>query len=302
MTLTPFTGPECHEIRAHLDSYLSGELLVETTESVHSHLTRCAACRAERDRREALRARLRETLTEPLDTAALEQRIVAALTVPRRAWLPPLAWTSAAAAVLVAAALWRAASTGPAGPAGPAGGQPAAVGRPAPQAIATPAPARAVDLTLYQDTAISHTYCALKRPMPEKPPTRAVAAEQLEDYGGLVAVLNEDMAGHLLVDAHICPNGDRRYAHLIYQKSGHTSSIFVSAKLDGGLPPDDERLPGPGIDVHQRWEGAFAIAAVESDDYVGLIVQDAGQSDASLPAMTIARDLSAYLKGLGARR
>lgn len=299
MTLTPFTGPECHEVRAHLDSYLSGELLVETTESVHSHLTRCAACRAERDRREALRARLRETLTEPLDTAALERRIVAALTTPRRAWLPPLAWTSAAAAVLVAAALWRAASTGPAGP---AGGPPAALDMPAPQAVSIPAPARAIDLTLYQDTAISHTYCALKRPMPAQPPTRAVAAEQLEGYAGLVSALHEDMAGHSLVDAHICPNGDRRYAHLIYQKAGHTSSIFVTAKLDGGLPPDDERLPVPGADVHQRWEGDFAIAAVESDDYVGLIVQDAGPSDAGLPATTIARDLSAYLKGLGARR
>lgn len=296
MTLSPFIGPKCQEIRAHLDSYLSGELLVETTESVQSHLGHCPACRTELDRRTALRARLREVLTDaPADTAALEQRILAGLGAEDRGpvWRRSAFPLAAAAALVLAVVLWRSLPAPDGITTTPTAGLPLDVSGGA--GIA------AVDLALYSDTAISHTYCAVKRDMPSPSPTPTAAAAQLESYSGLLGAIDQDLKDYTLADAHVCPNGDRRYAHLIYEKGSDRSSVFVTAKLAGGLPPGDGSMAVPGALMHWRRESGFSISAVETDRHVGFIVRDAESPDATFPTSVVAQDVAGYLKQIAKR-
>lgn len=303
MTMSPFRGPTCHDIRAHLDSFISGELLVETTESVQTHLDACAGCRAERDRRIDLRARLRAELIGPdPDVATLERRILAGLTPERPAWMGPALPLAAAAVLVLAVVAWRALPGLTNAGADPAGGpglasETATVPaiRPGPSDLPAEAPARTVDLAFYTDTALSHTYCALKRPMPDPPPSRALAANQLEGYAGLLDALASDLNGYTLADAHVCPNGDRRYAHLILQKGGELSSVFVTAKQAGDLPKGDATITGLGAVVHVRREGDLSISAVESDAHAGFIVQGVESPDTNFPTAPLARDVAGYL-------
>jgi len=212
-----------------------------------------------------------------------------------------------AASLLLAAALWR--GTLPAAPddttRAVAQGEP----RPDSGSVAMPAadtPAsrpQTIDTSLYADTAVSHDYCALRRAMPETPPSPTAAASLLDAYWALPAAIDPDLAGHTVVDAHICRNGEREFGHVILQKAGRTSSVFVTEKIAGDLPPDDSRRVAPGADLHFRQEGEFAISAVETARHVGMVVEDAGRQSAgaetaSLASAALARDLTEYLKQL----
>jgi anti-sigma factor RsiW len=58
-----------------MDSYLSGELLVESNHFVLRHIATCDACRAEADRREQMRMLLRQAIGMPMDTETVRVRI-----------------------------------------------------------------------------------------------------------------------------------------------------------------------------------------------------------------------------------
>jgi anti-sigma factor RsiW len=302
MTMTPsFRATECRDIRAWLDSYLSGELLVETTEAVETHLGRCPTCRAEFDRCRRLRERVREACAIEQDTSELAARIEAGLAAAPAGWRR---WTGRVAAVaavlLVSTLVWRVALqpgvTGTdADPSGAAVTQ--AAGAPVIDALA----ARLIDASIYVDAVMSHTYCALTRALSAPPTEPARALAQLESYSGLVAAVAADLRDYTILDGHICPNGSRQFAHLVVERKGERASVLVTAKQDGDLPPGDGLMTavGAGADVHIRKEGHFAIAAVESDRYAGFIVQDADQLSPTFPTPAVARDLAGYLKQIG---
>lgn len=313
MTLPSYTTPECQDVRAHLDSYLSGELLVETTETVQAHLARCASCQAELDRRTALLARLRAAMADaagPRDDnqlRRLEGAILASLDNRPPLWRRAAFWGAMAASLLLVAALWRGAvpPTPDDATRAVAQGEPVPGGAPSvmPNPDTAASRVQTIDASLYADTAVSHDYCALRRAMPETPPSATAAARLLDAYWGLPAAISPDLAGHTVVDAHVCRNGEREFGHVILQKAGRTSSVFVTEKTAGNLPPDDSRLPAPGADLHFRQEGEFAISAVETARHVGMVVEDAGRvsagaETASLANAALARDLTEYLKQL----
>lgn len=299
MTMTPsFRAPECRDIRAWLDSYLSGELLVETTEAVETHLGRCAACRAEFDRCRRLRERVREACSIDQDTSALAARIEAGLSASPAMWRGWTARVAAAAAILlVSTVVWRVALQ----PGGAGADASDSSGTSASTPVIDTLAARLIDASIYVDAVMSHTYCALSRALSAPPTEPARALAQLDSYSGLVTALAADLRDYTILDGHICPNGSRQFAHLVVEHDGERASVLVTAKQDGDLPPGDGLMEavGAGTDVHIRKEGHFAIAAVESDRYAGFIVQDADQLSPTFPTPAVARDLAGYLKQMG---
>lgn len=305
MTMTPnFRDSECRDIRAWLDSYLSGELLVETTGAVETHLGRCPACRTEFDRRRRFRERLCEVLAVEPDTTALAARIEAGLSAHTTNWRGVAGWVAAAAAaLLLGTTFWRVAlQPGTAGDAGALVESGAAAGPAAAPSHDTIA-ARLVDASIYIDSVMSHTYCALSRALTAPPTAPAAALTQLASYSGLVAAVSPDLEGYTILDAHICPNGTRRFAHLVLERGTERASVLVTEKQEGDLPMGDGLMNAVGgTDVHIRREGHFAVAAVENDRYAGFIVQDADQPSPTFPTPAVARDLAGYLKHIGTER
>ena len=72
--MTTMNG-DCRQVRDRMDSYISGELTVESNHDVLRHLERCDSCRAELARREQTRALLIESFGPAPDTTAMQARI-----------------------------------------------------------------------------------------------------------------------------------------------------------------------------------------------------------------------------------
>ena len=70
---------DCRQVRELMDSYISGELTVESNHDVLRHLERCEACRGELARRERTRALLIESFGAAPDATAIGARIAQAL-------------------------------------------------------------------------------------------------------------------------------------------------------------------------------------------------------------------------------
>jgi len=66
---------DCKKARALLDSYLSNELVAETSAHISVHLARCAGCRKEFDVREHIKDRLQWTVSESEVPSELKRRI-----------------------------------------------------------------------------------------------------------------------------------------------------------------------------------------------------------------------------------
>lgn len=67
--------PECLHTRALLDSYLSGELLIETNHQLLNHLSACSACSAELAQRRRVRTLLKSALSTDDPPAWLSDRV-----------------------------------------------------------------------------------------------------------------------------------------------------------------------------------------------------------------------------------
>src|SRR5262249_42310517 len=74
------TRAECQRYRELMDDWLNSELSVETTQEILRHVERCADCRSEIERRQAVRRLLQRRLT-PSVPPTLRGRVVQALMV-----------------------------------------------------------------------------------------------------------------------------------------------------------------------------------------------------------------------------
>src|ERR671913_1513565 len=103
---------KCSEVRAMAESYLAGELPVDTSHDIVLHLERCAACRAELDARLALRRMLRQafqTSERVAPSPEFTSRLVESLNTTKRTepWAGRVApWTGIAAALLLLILGW----------------------------------------------------------------------------------------------------------------------------------------------------------------------------------------------------
>jgi anti-sigma factor RsiW len=199
---------ECRTYRDLMDSYISGELTVESNHELLRHAERCEACRGELERRERTRALLIESFGAAPDAAAVTARIAQALDreQDRRTSIGSMArWGSLAAAlVLIAgASVWF---------------------------------SRPVDAAAFDDSVDDHIACALTYP-PETTYDANRAAQNLEpSYQRIVTAVSHRSGRYELIDAHMCPYQGRNYAHLVYRGDGHVLSVFAEASTRGRLP------------------------------------------------------------------
>jgi len=265
----------CRDARQLADAFVSGQLLVETAESIVGHLSGCMACRAEFEARRRLRAGLKEAFERsralaprPAFTAALEARLAAEAAAPvdgRRPWRQ---WGSIAAGMVVAVLLglvvlrWL-----------------------------TPGTLDA----LAHLAAGDHQFCALTYKLEEEPISLEEAARQFDPaFLALAAVepAAHDLAGQPLaiIERHACVFGGRRFAHLVVSYKGQAVSILVAADAAADRGPSTVRgLPSAA---------GFQMASFHGTSHVVFVVSSLPAGDVQAVARLVEVPMTRALAGV----
>ncbi len=234
---------QCRDVRELADSFLTEQLLVETTHELVRHLETCPDCRADIADRRALRARLRTALAgagdlqpRPEFAAELEATLRPSRSgVSRRSVLQ--SWWALAAGVVLAAG----------------GGL-----------FVRDARSRSRLLAMAREAAGDHQNCAVKFALAEPPiPLEEAARRYGAPYGALatfeVPALDSPVE---TLARHSCVYGGRRFGHVVLRFRGAVVSLLVTE----GAPPTTAELESP--------DGGPAVASFPAGRFVAFVVAD----------------------------
>jgi len=295
---------DCQNFKELLDSYLCGELAVETNHAVLCHAERCCACRGEMAARRRLRASLRSVCSkEKMSDRAMESlrariRSEAGAGADaaragdrkwRRGWFAGLfkVWllTSAAVSLLLGAALGLYALRR---------------GDSDDARRLTPEQIKALELSgaLMADSASSHRSCATHFVNAAGPTEMPDSVREYDPACvGLDKVAAEGAGGLLLRAAHVCEFGDRKFAHLVYTRGGGLVSLLVTVRdrraLKSGAPPPFSGLSlGP-----QRFTlDHIALGAYQTLKRIVLVASDLSEDETADLAERLARPVVEHLR------
>jgi anti-sigma factor RsiW len=217
-----------------MDSYISGELTIESNHDVLRHLERCESCQAELARREKTRALLIDSFGSAPDVTAMQTRIAHALDREQRGWSGFARYTSLAAALalIVGSAVWF---------------------------------SRPVDAAAFDDSVDDHIACALTY-SPAARYDAARAVDSLEPaYRKILDAVSHRAGDFELIDAHMCPYQGRNYAHLVFRGHGRPLSVLTEVAARGRLPITHE-TPRKGFVTTGASTGAHQVFVVADSD------------------------------------
>ncbi len=298
---------DCRNFKDLLDSYLCGELAVETNHAMLRHAEHCGGCRSEMAARRQLREALRRACAKEEMSVEACERLRARLRAEAR--FGDLA-SGLAPGV---ASLWR-----------------RFVGRFLSRRFAIPATAFAAllilaggSLGLYllgrsgssgrspielsallmDEAAEDHRRCAVKF-------VKAAALATLPDsikaldpaYVDLDKALSEGAKGLSLHSAHVCGFGGRRFVHLVYTQDSRVISLLMTerderAMKPGALPPDvapaDDGSPS-GLQRASR--DNFALGAYQTAKRVVLVVSNLPEAENKDLAERLAGPVAEHLR------
>jgi anti-sigma factor RsiW len=232
---------ECRDVRELADSFLSEQLLVETTHDILRHLSQCPSCRAEIDSRRRLRAALRGAFERSPDLRATPEFLTSiGQRVRERQSRRPTAWSwrpmmaIAASLLLVTAVAF--------------GGR------------------EWLGASLLHAALGDHQNCAIRFRLKEKPMSLEEAAQRFEPaYRSLAAVAPSPARlsnGELTVlERHSCVYDGRRFAHIVLRYRGTLVSVLVTPDRLAGVPSE---VAGDGTRVSSFRAGRFAAFVVSS--------------------------------------
>lgn len=298
---------DCRNFKDLLDSYLCGELAVETNHAVLRHAEHCSGCRGEMAARRQLREALRRACSKEAMSAEARERLRARLRAEARLGVlasgpaPGVAplWRRFAghfrsrrfgipAMAFVALAILAGGSLGLylMGRGEDSGRSPIEL-----------------SAALMDEAAEDHRKCAVKF-------VNAAALTALPDsfkaldpaYGDLDKALAEGAKGLSLHSAHICGPGARRFAHLVYMRDSHPISLLVTerdarAVKPGDLPPNvapaDDGSPS-GLQRASREN--FALCAYQTAKRVVLVVSSLPETENRGLAERLAAPVAEHLR------
>ena len=295
---------DCQNFKELLDSYLCGELAVETNHTMLCHAERCCVCRGEMAARRRLRASLRGACSKEKMSDLAMERLRARIRSEAgagahaartgngkwmRGWFAGLfkAWflTPAVVGLLLVAAL---------------GLYVLRRGTSEDARRLTPEQIKALELSgsLMADSASGHRSCAAYFVNAAGP---AEMPDSVREYDpacvGLDKVAAKGAGGLLLRAAHVCESGDRKFAHLVYTRSGGLVSLFVTVRdcralKSGAAPPFSGLSLGP-----QRYTlDHIAVGAYQTLKRIVLVASDLSEDETGALAERLARPVVEHLR------
>lgn len=231
-------SPDCQNIRELMDSYLSGELSVETNHLVLRHLGTCQVCDGEARRRQRTRTLLAQALDVRVDVERARRRVTHAVDREQRSWGRSVRWWGVAAALIVGVLLV--------------------------QWLSMP-----VDAAAYDDSARNHIVCALSYPASVTYDPERAARNLAAPFEGLADSIGLEHGAYRVIDAHMCPYEGRDYAHVVLRGDGRTLSLFIEPGGRGALPRTSVRtmLPGDAGDVNSTTRLGYRVSATATAEH-----------------------------------
>jgi anti-sigma factor RsiW len=252
---------ECRDVRQLAESFVSQQLLLETSQRINAHLDSCAACRAEVQGLARLRAATRSAIeaapsldSRPEFLSSLPAVVQAEAAQQSGRATSHRMWLAIAASLLLVVAVgagWRGWS----------------VSR----------------LTELVEAAVGdHRFCALDFKLTEAPVTLEEAARRYDAVNRTIAAVEPParaLSGGALeiLERHSCVFNGRRFAHIVLRYRSQPVSLLVAHAPDPGVwqlgPPDDGTTAlFPGGDGFQvvGFRGSrhmvFVVSSLESHD------------------------------------
>jgi anti-sigma factor RsiW len=265
----------CAEFRSMAESYIAGELPVDTNHEMIAHLEVCPECLTELETRARLRKSLRaafersETLTpDPAFVAALRGRVLAHAAPRRGRFVAMRKWLPVAAAILLIVF----------------GVQFGLIER-----LRDGSPHLR---TLGVDAVGDHRDCALEHRLAEAPISLEEAARRYNAaYAGLRQVVDQSepvRRGEIeVVAAHWCVREGRSFAHIVVRRAGRIVSLLLTP-VDRSLAPQSDVDRCPSVD-------GFTVACFDAPGHAGFVVSELGDADNLNIARELAPALRAYL-------
>jgi len=235
---------ECRDVRELADSFLSEQLLVETTHDILRHLSQCPSCRADIDSRRRLRTALRGAFERSPELRATPEFLASvgrqvrehhsSRSVRMSPWsFRPMMALAASLLLVSAVAL---------------GGR------------------EWLGTSLLHAVLGDHQNCAVRFRLNEKPISLEEAAQRFEPaYRSLVAVVpsparlsNGDLT---VLERHSCVYDGRRFAHIVLRYRGALVSVLVTPDRLARVP---SALAVDGTRVSSFRAGRFAAFIVSS--------------------------------------
>jgi anti-sigma factor RsiW len=257
---------ECRDVRELADSFLSEQLLVETTHDMLRHLSQCPSCRAELESRRRLRTALRGAFERSPELRATPEFLASVgrhvrerqssrpVRRAHRSFRPRMA--IAASLLLVSAVAF--------------GGR------------------EWLGASLLQAALGDHQNCAIRFRLNEKPISLEEAQRFEPAYRSLVAfapsparLSNGDLT---VLERHACVYGGRRFAHIVLRYRGTLVSVLVTPDRLASVPSE---LAVDGTRVSSFRAGRFA----------GFVVSSASETETREIAAAVAGPVKSALAG-----
>ncbi len=270
---------ECRETRQLTESFVSEQLLVETTHVVLAHLEGCAACRAEVDGLRRLRAATRDAVTRAADLRARPDFITDV-----RARLQSAAGRASRASAIrrwaaVAAMLVLLAGGG--------------FGLRAWSALGFAAVLHAA--------AGDHQFCALTYRLIERPITLTEAARRFDPVYAALATVEPSSATLRgspvrVLERHSCVYAGHRFAHIVLHYKGQAASVLVADHdmLKAWLGPGPGNGEGP---VTLPATEGFHIAGFRASNRMVFVISSLDQSDVQELAQAMMAPIARAMAG-----
>src|SRR5262245_16560732 len=302
---------DCQNFKELLDSYLCGELAVETNHTMLCHAERCCSCRSEMAARRGLRASLQRVCSkEELSDQAVEKlrarlrsesglNYVSAGTgveTGRRNFFAGLFKMrfSTPAAIVAALALFIGAAWG------------LYVlsrdGRGHQRLTSGQIKALELSASLVAESAGDHRTCAVYFVNATGPAEMPDSAREFDLACVRLDKIAAEGARELqLRSAHICDFSDRKFEHLVYTRGASLVSLLVTVRdcralKSGEVPP----FSGQALGTQRFTHDHLALGAYQTSKRIVLVVSDLPESENSALAERLARPVVEHLRSVEA--
>ncbi len=272
MKVLQFSGAGCDRAQRFMDSYIGGELLVETNHELLSHLESCGACSADYQSRVRLRSGLRDAVRADEPPVDLAARIRTRLQQPRtRANWPVWVWSVVAASLALGVFAGLAVTDT---------ATPVLALNIAAQEVKYLFVSRQAD-EAFRPGLADHMHCTVSRRYPDHFPGQDIGSA----WASLTKIVRElAPEGYTLVQAHWCSRLGRRYMHYAYRDgNGRLASLVVSPKAEGPLP------------FLEAEAGRYRMAAFDAGGYSVWVVSDRADSGVRLLAARLREPVREFL-------
>jgi anti-sigma factor (TIGR02949 family) len=263
----------CHQVREHLDGYLSRELPDETSREVERHLANCPQCAIEFETGARLRAQLQAAVRATPVPVHLEAKVRRAVRGEYRRPRTGLWAVAAAALVIICVALI---------------GRLRVLSNPE-EAILRKTSGR---LAAVLNVGLrDHLQCAVFRKYSRQPePSREMAADLGPAFADLVPLVQTKLPRDFrIIQGHHCGAGGRQFTHLIVAGGaggGKIVSVLLTRQQSG------EWLTSG---IYQAGVDRFQVVAFESHGYLAYIISDLDAQQNLQLAANLAPTLREYL-------